>query len=247
MSKKDQKAGFLNSFGSFSMAVLAILTLRWLLIEPYVIPSGSMIPSLLIHDHIVVNKLAYGVRVPFSKQWLFKGDDPERGDIVVFRAVNESYFMVKRVIGLPGEKLRFFADGRIEVDGKTLERTNLGEVVGKEDQGEYYSVSPENVGAPAGSLEFFEENNGSKKYRTMQMLGMDRIEFEVEVPEEHIFMMGDNRDNSKDSRFWGPLPINHVLGKATFVWLTCDDTLPVLSFLCNPLEMRWSRLGHSVK
>jgi signal peptidase I len=206
-----------------------------------------MIPSLLVHDHILVNKLAYGVRVPFSKQWLIKGDNPGRGDIVVFRAKNESYFMVKRVLGLPGETLRFYPDGRVSVDGKVIERSELGEVVDKQDQGRYYPVDSDDVKAPFRGLEFFEEDSGNNKYRTMQILGGDRPEFEIEIPDDHIFMMGDNRDNSKDSRFWGPLPINHVLGRATFVWLSCDETLPVLSFLCNPLELRWSRFGHSVK
>ena len=244
---QNQKAGFMDSFGSFALAVLAILTLRWLLVEPYVIPSGSMIPSLLVHDHILVNKLAYGVRVPFSKQWLWKGDNPERGDIVVFRAKNESYFMVKRVLGLPGETLKFYSDGRVSVGGEVIERSDLGEVVDKEDQGRYYAVDADDVKAPFRGLEFFEEDNGNSKYRTMQILGGDRPEFEIEIPDDHIFMMGDNRDNSKDSRFWGPLPVDHVLGRATFVWLSCDETLPVLSFLCNPLELRWSRFGHSVK
>ena len=243
---KGKKAGFLDSFGSFTLAVLAILTVRWMLVEPYVIPSGSMIPSLLIHDHILVNKLAYGVRYPFSKKWLYKGDDPERGDIVVFRAVDSSVFMVKRVVGLPGETLDFFPDGRVQIDGKEVARAPLGEMMGK-DQGRYYAVDEIDVSSPFRAVEFFEEDNGNKKYRTMQFLGGDRPQFSVKVPAEHVFMMGDNRDNSRDSRFWGALPVNHVLGKATFVWLSCDETLPVLSFLCNPIELRWDRFLHSVK
>src|ERR1700733_4635559 len=102
-SKPKGKAKFGEGFGSFSMAVLAILAFRWALFEPYVIPSGSMIPTLLIHDHILVNKAAYGLRLPFSDSWLFRDSDPKRGDIVVFRSVDDAgYFMIKRVVGLPG-------------------------------------------------------------------------------------------------------------------------------------------------
>src|SRR5687768_52182 len=101
-----KKAKFGEGLGSFTLAVLAILAFRWLLFEPYVIPSGSMIPTLLVHDHILVNKLAYGVRVPFTSKWLIKTADPKRGDIVVFRAVDDQgYFMIKRVVGVPGDTI----------------------------------------------------------------------------------------------------------------------------------------------
>ena len=89
-----------NSFSSFVGAILAILAFRWLLFEPFVIPSGSMIPTLLIHDHILVSKSAYGVRVPFTKMWIADFGGPKRGDVVVFKSLEGSYFMIKRVVGL---------------------------------------------------------------------------------------------------------------------------------------------------
>src|SRR3954469_21342838 len=105
-TKKKGKAKFGEGLGSFLMAVAAILAFRWALFEPYVIPSGSMIPTLLIHDHILVNKLAYGLRIPFTKQWLMHFAAPQRGDIIVFRSVERNdLFLVKRLVGLPGDEI----------------------------------------------------------------------------------------------------------------------------------------------
>ncbi|MCB0407635.1 MAG: signal peptidase I [Bdellovibrionales bacterium] len=244
MSKKKQ--GFLSSFSSFMMAVLAILAFRWLLFEPYVIPSGSMRPTLLVHDHILVNKFAYGVRVPFMKQWIFKRDNPKRGDIVVFRAVNQSYFMVKRVVGEPGDKIEYLTDGTLIINGKEIVRRDMGPGLEPKNQDPYYHVDELGIGGPFEQFTFYEETNENAKYRTLQLLGFPRDHFQIDVPEDHLFMMGDNRDNSADSRVWGPLPIDHVLGQAMFVWLSCDHTLSLLPFLCNPLELRWDRFFHSV-
>src|SRR4030095_11152058 len=109
MKKKDT---FGEGLGSFLLAVLAILAFRWLLFEPYVIPSGSMIPTLLIHDHILVNKLAYAIRVPFQDTTLVKISEHKSGDIVVFRSVEDNgYFMIKRVVGLPGDTLEVDPEG----------------------------------------------------------------------------------------------------------------------------------------
>ncbi len=246
-----KKAKFGEGLGSFFLAVLAILAFRWLLFEPYVIPSGSMIPTLLIHDHILVNKFAYGVRVPFTSKWLFKNQDPKRGDIVVFRAVNdEGYFMIKRVVGLPGDTIEVDQDGYLKVNGQRLETTPLTITAEAESQKPYYPVKEPDLGDEAhyDDFQFFEENLNGVTHRAM--LTKEAMRFfdrPVTVPDGHFFCMGDNRDNSKDSRFWGALPRENLLGKALFVWLSCDETLPYLPFLCNPLKLRWGRFFHGLK
>src|ERR1700733_10665233 len=120
MADKDSKtakpAKVGNSFFSFAGAILAILAFRWLLFEPFVIPSGSMIPTLLIHDHILVSKSAFGVRLPFTKWWVLDFGNPKRGDIVVFKSVEGNYFMIKRVIGVPGDKIEMQEDGMVKVN-----------------------------------------------------------------------------------------------------------------------------------
>src|ERR1700722_11269256 len=108
MSEKEKQVAPAKVGGSafsFVGAILAILAFRWLLFEPFVIPSGSMIPTLLVHDHILVSKSAYGVRIPFSKTWILDFGNPKRGDVVVFKSTEGSYFMIKRVIGIPGDKI----------------------------------------------------------------------------------------------------------------------------------------------
>lgn len=247
-----KKAKFGEGLGSFTLAVLAILAFRWLLFEPYVIPSGSMIPTLLIHDHILVNKFAYGVRVPFSAKWLFKNSDPQRGDIVVFRAVNdEGYFMIKRVVGLPGDTIEVDQEGFLKVNGEKLDVKPLAVSEDPKSQEPYYAVTEKDLGgegASYGEYDFYEENLKGVIHRAILTKGAPRFfDRPVTVPENQFFCMGDNRDNSKDSRFWGALPRENLLGKAMFVWLSCDETLPYLPFLCNPLKLRWGRFFHGLK
>src|SRR4051812_43647805 len=116
----DKRGTWTSGVGSLSVAILVALAIRWLLIEAYVIPSGSMLPSLLIQDHIFVNKLIYGVRVPFSKQWVTRFRLPEKGEIIVFRyPEDESTFFIKRVIGVPGDKISW--DGlQLTINGQKV-------------------------------------------------------------------------------------------------------------------------------
>lgn len=246
---RKAKAKFGEGFFSFFGAILAILALRWLLFEPFVIPSGSMIPTLLVNDHILVNKLAYGVRWPFSKSWILEFSGPKRGDVVVFRAVDESYFMIKRVVGLPGDEVQMRENGELFINGDQVERSELS--ISPQDsstQDPYYVVDARDIEGSFEFFNFYEEIIGEHTHRIMHIPGTPRIWTEpFRVPEDHYFVIGDNRDNSKDSRFWGPLPKENLMGRALFVWLSCQDTLPVIRVICNPLEIRWKRFFHGLE
>ncbi|MCB0410943.1 MAG: signal peptidase I [Bdellovibrionales bacterium] len=249
MAEQEKKPKFGESFTSFLGAVLLILSIRWLLFEPYVIPSGSMIPTLLIQDHILVNKLAYGVRLPFTKKWIWHRDSPKRGEIIVFRSTGpeEEYFMIKRIIGVPGDSLEVKEGGQLVINGEPVPRDPI-EVNSTSPQTGYYKVTEQDLGGAFEMFNFYEESLGKAKFRVMQIkdafrYGQDRFV----IPENHVFMMGDNRDNSKDSRFWGPLPEENILGRATYVWLSCEETLSIAPFLCNPMTLRWKRFFHEIK
>tara|TARA_Y100001935_G_C17237878_1_gene474027 strand:- start:5 stop:790 length:786 start_codon:yes stop_codon:yes gene_type:complete len=246
---KSEKTKFGDGFFSFFGAILAILAFRWLLFEPFVIPSGSMIPTLLVHDHILVNKFAYGVRWPFSKSWIVEFEGPKRGDIVVFKAVDESYFMIKRVIGLPGDEIQMKDDGQLVVNGEPIPRVELPvSSADPSSQSPYYAVDSTDLEGSFEFFDFYEEKVGEHTHRLIHFKGNPRTWAQpFHVPEGNYFMMGDNRDNSKDSRYWGPLPKENLMGKALFVWLSCQDTLPVLSMICNPLELRWKRFFHGLE
>ncbi len=248
----QEKPGLGSSFLSFGLAILAILTLRWLLIEPYVIPSGSMIPTLLIHDHILVNKMAYGVRVPFTDRWIWKRSGPQRGEVVVFR-FHESegfsrseYFMIKRVVAIGGDEVEYTSEGEILINGEALSRKPLPSP--GEGQEPYYPATPHDLGGPFSAFRLYEEDLGLGPYRVMYIEQSFRWgDQPYKVPEGHIFLMGDSRDNSKDSRSWGSWPEDKLLGRALFVWLSCEETLPFLPFLCNPAKLRWNRFFHGIE
>lgn len=189
----------------FIVPVAILMILRWGLIEPYVIPSGSMLPTLQIHDHIIVNKWKYGIRLPWSTTWLWRWQLPERGEILVFRKPDEpDIFYVKRVIGLPGEHIRWEGT-RVWINQNKLD--------------ERAWLIPELQNSDLGP------------------------EGELTLSETQLFCLGDNRINSLDSRFIGPVPVDLMVGSVAMVWLACDQFLENGTRFCNPATINWSRIG----
>ena len=203
---------------SFFPIFLIVLLLRAFLVEPFRIPSGSMMPTLLVGDFILVNKFTYGIRMPVTKTKLIEIGEPDRGDIVVFRwPVNPRLDYIKRVVGLPGDRIRYqnkklFINGkpmRIEIDGQYQPEGSgmraLGFVEGREQLGDVeHDVLINPIAADFSP--------------SCRFLGHR----EVTVPEGHYLMVGDNRDDSNDGRCWGFVPEENLVGKAFFVWLSWD-------------------------
>ena len=236
-----------DGWGSLFLAVFIALFIRWGFVEAYVIPSGSMLPSLLIHDHIFVNKLVYGVRAPFSENWLFKFSEPKRGEVIVFKYPKDmSTFFIKRVVGLPGDKI-YYENGTLFINDKPMEKKVP---MSADDFNWLRDADFQRDGNFSDSKDnyvHFTEALPEKDHSILLRRG-DVYETygPVTVPDGNLFVMGDNRNNSADSRVWKFLPEQNILGRAMFVWLSCEETVPALPFLCNPLTIRWGRFFHSV-
>lgn len=215
---------------SFLIPILLVMGFRWAFIEPFVIPSGSMVPNLLINDHILVNKSAYGLRVPFVDRWLIQWKQPQRGDIVVFKyPENPEIHYIKRLIGLPGDEVSI-RDGRVSINGEKFIHTP------------YESPTNEK------GFSYFTENNGRTNYVVRFLYPESDGEAQIfKIPEGSYFFMGDNRDQSSDSRFWGSVAGHFVVGRAWLIWLSCDSTLPTMTFVCDPAQLRWSRFFKSLQ
>jgi len=203
---------------SFFPIFLIVLLLRAFLVEPFRIPSGSMMPTLLVGDFILVNKFAYGIRMPVTKTKLVELGEPQRGDITVFRwPVNPRLDYIKRVVGLPGDRVRY--------QNKTLFIN--GEPVPVRAVGQY---QPEGAGMRAlGSVEGRERLGDVEHSVLVNPLASDFSPScgflgyrEVTVPEGHYLMVGDNRDDSNDGRCWGYVPEENLVGKAFFIWMSWD-------------------------
>lgn len=249
MNKIFEKKFWTEGPGSFAIAILIALTIRWGLMEAYVIPSGSMLPSLLVNDHIFVNKFIYGLRFPFTENWMFRWKDPQRGEVIVFKYPDDmSTFFIKRVIGVPGDKV-FYENGNLYINDELI-KNDIPQSK-KEDINWLRDFDFEREGPGAlSSYSHFEETLDEQTFSVLLRKARGSEVFgPITVPKDSYFVMGDNRDNSKDSRFWETtsyVPRDNLVGRAMFVWLSCESTLPVVSFLCNPISLRWKRFFHSV-
>jgi len=209
--------------GSFFPVLLVVLVLRSFFFEPFRIPSGSMIPTLLIGDYILVNKFAYGVRLPVVHTKVLDTGEPERGDVAVFRyPADPRLDYIKRVVGLPGDTITY-RDKTLFVNGDEVAISG----------GEPY-VSPVSDAVVAGATRRREALGGVEHDILVfdQGFSGDRV---YEVPDGHYFMVGDNRDKSNDSRFWGFVPEENLVGKARFIWMHWNG------------GVLWSRLGETIR
>jgi signal peptidase I len=245
---ENQKGTWLEGLGSLTLAIVVALAIRWALIEAYTIPSGSMIPSLLIHDHIFVNKLVYGLRIPFSQDWVVRFAEPKRGEVLVFRyPVDPSQFFIKRVIGVPGDKIQY-ENGDLFINGEKIEKVQADDDPYFQNVLDRDKIDHPETNFRKADYHYYIEKLGEHPH---SMILMKENAFPsgvsmLEVPPGRLFVMGDNRDNSNDSRVWGFVPMENVIGRAMFIWLSCNETLESLPFLCDPTTIRWHRFFHSI-
>ncbi len=210
---------------SFFPIILIVFVMRSFLVEPFRIPSGSMMPTLLVGDFILVNKFTYGVRLPVAGTKILDLGEPERGDVVVFRYPKDpSLDYIKRVVGLPGDRVGYF-NKMIYINGKP---------VAQEETGRYVGIGSgfESTGASLRN-----EKLGEAEHQILIDSDQRAREGEIVVPEGEYFVMGDNRDRSNDSRFWGTVPEDHLVGKAFMIWMNWDSSAG---------GVEWGRMGNSI-
>ncbi len=221
--------------GLFPVFIVVFL-LRSFLFEPFKIPSGSMIPTLLVGDLILVNKYTYGVRLPILNTKIVDMGSPARGDVMVFRyPLDPSVDYIKRVVGLPGDTLTI-RDNQVTIDGKPVEMTRVGEFYDVE-RGGYAPLYSEKLGEITHNLLTELNNPGFIRLPERDGQVPDREHckpspggFTCKVPPKHYFMMGDNRERSQDSRSWGFVPEENIVGKAFFIWMNFSDLKRIGSF-----------------
>jgi len=202
---------------SFFPVLVIVLILRSFIAEPFRIPSGSMMPTLLVGDFILVNKFAYGVRLPVLHNEILKWGDPKRGDVAVFRYPRDpSLDYIKRVVGLPGDHIGYI-DKTLYINGKLVDASLKGPYT---DGGAY---------SQPNEFLYIEDLEGVS-HKTIINRSRPKFDAEYVVPENHYFAMGDNRDNSNDSRYWGFVPQENLVGKALLIWMNWDFSKSSLDF-----------------
>jgi signal peptidase I len=211
---------------SFFPVILIVLLLRSFLVEPFRIPSNSMMPTLLTGDFILVNKFAYGIRLPVIDKKIVAVGSPQRGDVIVFRFPKDpSIDYIKRVIGLPGDHV-VYRDKVLYINGQRADQVLLGP---------YTGVGSGMVMTGATQLV---EKLDDVKHDVLIDPRKNFGDIDLRVPDGHYFAMGDNRDNSNDSRFWGPVPEANLVGKAFMIWMNFDSANTGID---------WSRIGSHIK
>jgi signal peptidase I len=205
---------------------MAVFLLRSFLVEPFKIPSGSMVPTLLVGDLILVNKYTYGIRLPVVHTKIVSLNDPERGDVMVFRFPKDpSVDYIKRVVGIPGDTVTY-ENNRISINGSPVPLRDAGEFYDS-DRLVYYRQYSEKLGTLEHQLltELDKPSyiSGVDAFPFRNQCTYSRTGLTCKVPPGHYFVMGDNRENSLDSRFWGFVPEQNIVGKAFFIWMNFGD------------------------
>jgi signal peptidase I len=211
---------------SFFPVILIVFLLRSFLVEPFKIPSSSMVPTLLVGDFILVNKFTYGIRLPVANKKIVPLGEPQRGDVMVFRYPEDpSLDYIKRVVGVPGDRIEY-RNKRVAINGTPVPLRQVDDYLSKERM----QFSRRYVETLNGvDHEILLEDDApafiapSRAFPHAQNCNYNMNGLACTVPPGHYFMMGDNRDNSSDSRVWGFVPDENIVGKAFFIWLNLNE------------------------
>jgi signal peptidase I len=216
---------------AFFPVILAVFLIRSFLAEPFRIPSGSMLPSLHIGDFILVNKFSYGIRLPVANVKLLALGAPERGEVAVFRfPENPSINYIKRVVGIPGDHV-VYKDKQLTINGVPMQQ----------EQAQPYALVYTEQGS--GMIVRRIENLAGARHAILLSDRPDHGADEFTVPPGRYFVMGDNRDQSNDSRFWGFVPDDNLVGRAFFIWFSWDGATPEKWFW---QRIVWHRIGSTI-
>jgi signal peptidase I len=211
---------------SFFPVILIVLLLRSFLVEPFRIPSNSMMPTLLTGDFILVNKFAYGLRLPVLNDKFLQIGEPKTGDVIVFRYPKDpSVDYIKRVVGVPGDHIEY-RNKKIYINGKPIPQKYL----------DSYRGVGSGVGMTGANL--VNEDLDGVEHDILVDPRRHMMDMEFDVPQNRYFVMGDNRDNSNDSRFWGTVPEENLVGKAFLIWMNWDSAANGIA---------WNRLGKPIE
>jgi len=205
-SESHDEPWYLDYSKSFFPVLLIVFLLRGLVVEPFRIPSGSMLPTLEIGDFILVNKYQYGLRLPILRHKLIDISDPKRGDIMVFRYPKDNRTnFIKRIVGVPGDMIEY-RHKRLYVNGELVNNTENG------------IYEPFSLNGKKSELNHYNEQLPGREHSILIDSNSFSQSLKTVVPEGQYFVLGDNRDHSLDSRFWGFVPDKNVVGKAFFIW-----------------------------
>ena len=212
---------------AFFPVLLVVLLLRSFVVEPFRIPSGSMLPTLEIGDFILVKKYQYGVRLPLSHKKIFEFDSPKRGDVMVFRFPHDnSVNFIKRVIGLPGDRITYDENKSLRINGEQVTQDFLDDYLIPQSRREI-------------ETKMFQEAIGDNSHQILKDEKRRSKELELKVPDDTYFVLGDNRDYSNDSRFWGFVPESNVIGQAFLIWFSWDTS--------SGDGVNWSRIAEAIE
>ncbi|HBX37637.1 signal peptidase I [Pseudohongiella sp. SYSU M77423] len=218
---KEEEPVVVEYAKSFFPVLVIVLLLRSFVVEPFQIPSGSMIPTLEVGDFILVNKYHYGLRLPVVGTKIMSNNEPQRGEVMVFFPPHQRRYFIKRVIGLPGDTIEY-ENKVLRINGEAVDIDLVGNI-------------EIDTGASMQEGLLFNERLGESSHQAQIIANDFRSSSRTSwvVPAGHYFMMGDNRDNSADSRVWGPVPEENIVGKAFAVWMHKEPGLNLPTFSRN--------------
>ena len=211
--------------------------------EPFVVPSGSMLPNLWVNDYILVSKWNVGLKIPGTRIWVWGPDLPDRGRMVVFRSPIYNKFFVKRLIGWPGDKIQMLGNQVIQINDMEVQKVFYeGEISEERRKTILKSSKVQNSENLRVYQEIYTQNSKTQVYKTMYLESDEEKQLKTyEVPAGHLFFLGDHRSRSHDSRKWGFVKVEDIVGPVNRILWNCDQKNGTVSF-CDPSKIRWDRV-----